>query len=329
MLRMLRRAFALHVVRPYIYHELPGWGRLYDKFVGGYRRNHHWQGLPKRWARGKLHGYEMLLDLNRWSPRQTFFLGRYYDLQTQLATSMLLGEGDTFVDIGANEGMIALLASRVVGEKGKVIAFEPNPGPRAALEAAVDRNGIGNIDVRAMGLGSVDAELTLHVPRINSGEGSFGRPDYDASEIDELACPVRVGDTQLSGESPRLIKIDVEGFEAEVLHGLENTLQASRPMLITEVVSRHLANAGSSANALTCLLDAHGYSGWRMSLRKLRAGHVLVLQPENPGGEDYWSDVLWIHRDDQRAHERVRIQGAVTVAAGRRPGPASAPRGSD
>ena len=298
MLLKLRRRFALHLVRPYIRNELPGWGKLYDMFVGGYSRNDAWSGVPAQWVRGKLHGYEMLLDVSRWSPRQTFFLGRFYDLPTQLAVQMVLRDGDTFIDVGANEGMISLLAAHIVGPTGKVIAFEPNPVPRAALEAAIERTGICNVQLRALGLGAQTAELVLSVPRINSGEGSFGTPDYEDAELDRLTCPVRRGDDELRGEFPRLIKVDVEGFEAQVFAGLEATLSGARPVLVTEVVSQHLANAGSTAEALTAILEAHGYSGWRMSLRKRGGRHQLRLVPDRPAGSHYWADLMWVHRSD-------------------------------
>jgi hypothetical protein len=82
------------MVRPYIWHELPGWGRLYSRFVGDYRRDASWAGEPSRTIRGKLHGYEIDLDLSRWSERATYFLGRFYDLENQLLPTRILRPGD-------------------------------------------------------------------------------------------------------------------------------------------------------------------------------------------------------------------------------------------
>jgi len=99
-------------VRPYTMRELPGWGRLYELLVGGYRRNQRWTGFAPRWVRGKLHGYDMLIDLASWSNRDTYFLGRFYDVPNQLLIKALVQPGETVVDIGANEGMISLVAAR-------------------------------------------------------------------------------------------------------------------------------------------------------------------------------------------------------------------------
>lgn len=65
---------------PYARLELPGWGQLLKK-VGVYR-NELWEHTLTRTIRGKWHGYLMTLDLSNWSERQTYFLGRFYDLPT-------------------------------------------------------------------------------------------------------------------------------------------------------------------------------------------------------------------------------------------------------
>ena len=62
-----------------------------------------------------------------------------------LILKLILKAGDTLVDVGANEGHISLLGSHLVGTPGKVIAFEPNPVPRAIFQTVIDRNHVKNI----------------------------------------------------------------------------------------------------------------------------------------------------------------------------------------
>src|SRR5947208_1529536 len=121
------RRLVIALVRPYIWHELPGWGKIYAAFIGDYKRNWLWNDFGQRAIREKHTGHLLTLDLAHWADRATFFLGRWYDLPTQLLIRDLLEPGDTVVDVGANRGNFALVASSLVGLTGKVICFEPNP----------------------------------------------------------------------------------------------------------------------------------------------------------------------------------------------------------
>ncbi|WP_298281576.1 FkbM family methyltransferase [uncultured Bradyrhizobium sp.] len=286
----MKRAFA-RLLRPYIYRELPGWGFLYLRFVGGYEADAKWRGPARTWMRGKLHGYEMSLDLGNWSNRQTYFLGRFYDLPTQLVLLSCLRPDDIFVDIGANEGMISLLASRLVGPDGKVLAFEPNPAPRTIFTSAVQRNEIKNIQIFPVGLGQREQILTLNVPKANSGEASFAGSNYSAGDLSQIECEVKVADQFLRTESPRLIKIDVEGFELDVLQGLNKTLEQSRPGLVLEMDGQLARNAGTNLGDASAFLQVRGYRPFRMSIcsrRKLRLTSQLPA-------EDAHADFLWLH----------------------------------
>lgn len=119
MLASLYRSAVIGLVRPYTRRELPGWGYLYRNLVGSFEKDLIWRGERERWVRGKLHGYEILVRIEGWSNRHTFFLERFYDLPTQLLLQRALRESDTVVDVGANEGMMTLLGSRLVGSKGR------------------------------------------------------------------------------------------------------------------------------------------------------------------------------------------------------------------
>src|SRR5256885_657620 len=71
-----------YALLPYLRHELPGWGKFATAF--GLLHDAWWQRTGYRKIVGKLHGYEMILDLDDWSDRQAYFLGRFYDLPMQL-----------------------------------------------------------------------------------------------------------------------------------------------------------------------------------------------------------------------------------------------------
>lgn len=288
------RAAAI-LLRPYTRRELPGWGLLYDNFIGDYRRDWLWAGHKPRWVKGKLHGYEMSLRIGGWSNRMTFFLDRFYDLPTQLLLQAVVRTGDCVVDIGANEGMVSLLASRLVGESGSVIAFEPSPAPRAIFKANIARNGIRNIEVRAQGVADAPGEMELFVPAVNTGEASFTALSCQRGE--RVRCPIVPGDEALRSLSPAFIKIDVEGFEARVILGLQETLERARPIVAMEMVRGHLARDGQTPEKLCQMLEGLGYVGRRLSVTGGRK-KALALGPIAADWLD--SDYVWVHRSDPR-----------------------------
>ena len=286
------------IVRPYVIRELPGWGRLYAAFVGDYRRNWLWAGAPIKSIRGKRHGFVMQLDLSKWPDRSAFFLGRWYDLGTQLLLSDLVKSGDTVVDIGANRGMFALVASRLVGDAGKVICFEPNPNCFKILDREIASNKIKNIIVHRVGLGHQEEALTLLVPVLNSGEGTFGKSAYGNDATYQVHAQVKRGDQILANEKPALIKIDVEGFECNVITGLAEIINRGHPLIVTEVVPKHLAQCGFSVAELVALMENFDYQGFSVGLTKNCGRYTWQLASFKI--QDRATDVIWLHRETMR-----------------------------
>ena len=304
--------FATHaVVRPYTWHELPGWGRAMQLVNSGCE-DPRWQRSGAVVIRGKLHGLLLNLDLRTWSNRLTWFLGRYYDLGTQLLVGALLERGDTFVDIGANEGMISLIGSLTVGPEGRVVAFEPNPVPRAIFERNLAANGIVNVEIIAAGASDTPGSLDLHVHGINTGGGSFAAAADAADDaLETVRCPVVVPDAVLELLDPRVIKIDVEGFEPHVLAGLARTIARARPTIAMEMIAKHLAKAGFKPEDICESMAKAGYRGFRTRLFGHSARQRLELEPLGTGD---WQDgdVAWI--PDTRVEAELRQLRGFGVA---------------
>jgi precorrin-6B methylase 2 len=217
------------LARPYILRELPGWGYVYRWAVGSeQQREWFWAEAPSRTVRGKLHGFEMSLDLSHWSDRSTYFLGRWIDLHNQLFMLDLLEPGDTVVDVSAHRGSFALVASRLVGRRGKVLCFDANPSNTAHVERDIAANGIANIVVERDGL----------------------------------------TDDVLEQEHPALIKIGGDDNEFHVIANLSQTIERDRPVLLTEVPSAQRAERDASMLALMAVMDQRGYSGFTLTLRR-------------------------------------------------------------
>jgi FkbM family methyltransferase len=171
----------------------------------------------------------------------------------QGALTAELRPGATFFDIGANVGYVTLIAARLVGPSGRVVAFEPVPENVAAIRENLALNGIDWVEVhetavaRQRGRAALiisDVSAFSRLASVNVPTGARETIEVQVISIDEfMASP--------GAPAPDVIKIDVEGAELEVLEGMRETLAAHRPVLLCEV---HDCNSEYVA-----LVDALGY----------------------------------------------------------------------
>ena len=269
------------VVR-YMRRELPAWGKVYD-WAGGSDHD-HWRSAGSASVRGKLHGYTMRLDLGNWSERLTWCLGRYHDLPLQTALQQLLAPGDCFVDIGANLGMLSLLAHRHVQPSGRVMSFEPNPRMQARIQEAVAANSLASLEIVPVALGAHAGTAELHEFGGHPGWGSLSAAGpAGIAATAKWVVQVVVGDelmAKVPAQHPLVFKVDVEGHEVPVLRGLRETLRTRRPLVFIEIADAHQRRAGYSAAELRQELEQHGYHGHALTMVRRRLfGRALRTQP--------------------------------------------------
>lgn len=164
----------------------------------------------------------------------------------------LLSRGDTVVDVGAMLGGFSGPFKKAVGESGTVHAFEPNPQAFACLE----RNCPGVV-CHPCALGRCSGYLEIKLDATNPGGSFLQSQPGDASvpvfTLDEFA-------RTLGGFSKcRLIKIDVEGMEPQVIEGAMDTLKAMRPILFVEINHGALARNRYNFSSVLCPLTSMGY----------------------------------------------------------------------
>src|SRR5205814_4168836 len=131
----------------------------------------------------------------------------------------------TVVDVGANVGYYTLLAASCVGQTGKVFAIEPSPHAYARLREAVAHNVLSHVVTLKAALGSARREGVLYMPP--SGNHSPSLVPCDRQE--SVRVPLRTLDDCLEEwgvEKVDLLKMDVEGFEPQVLLGARSALSA-------------------------------------------------------------------------------------------------------
>lgn len=224
----------------------------------------------------------------------------FFDRNLTNVIDSLLAPGMTFIDIGANCGTYTVFGAGKVGREGRVIAIEAAPAIAALLHESVSLNGFDeHCEVLRCAAASAPGTLVLHQFATRQG-GNTMLPD-----IAEVARE-RYGETVVTAEVPArtlddiiaerdlaridLIKIDVEGFERDVLLGARTTLARYRPRLIVEWHSACFTGRPGSAQALYDLLTEElGYSLHRIEqgattravvLDDLRHGHAdLVALP--------------------------------------------------
>jgi FkbM family methyltransferase len=164
--------------------------------------------------------------------------------------------GMTFLDIGANIGYYAALASGRIGPQGRIIALEPDPENFRYLQQNVAANGATNAICVQKAAASENGILRLHVNKDNRGDNRL----Y-ANELCDNSFEVEVTtiDALLEGcgvERVDLVKIDVQGFEGHVLGGMKRTIQRSESLiLLTEFWPFGLRSAGSDPESVLLELE--------------------------------------------------------------------------
>jgi FkbM family methyltransferase len=219
------------------------------------------------------HGAKYTGDLSNYIDWNAFFQGGYSMEELALLDQLarLLRRPIAFYDIGANIGHHSLfMAARV----DQVIAFEPYPAVRDEMIRKLDEAGITNASVHPVALGAATATLPYAVPAgANQGTGSIKHvPDNASGTVLEVA--VEAGDSYLRahGLPPiGLLKIDVEGFESEVLAGLRETIFRDRPPILMEI-----SGADRSGFKTEEGLRAALYPDARLfAVRRSRGGYAL------------------------------------------------------
>jgi len=174
----------------------------------------------------------------------------------------LLRPGMTVLDAGAHHGFYTLLASKLVGREGRVIAFEPSPRERRRLRRHLWVNRCRNVDVQSYALGEEHREADLFV--VEGREdwcNSLRAPQIDARTVTVRVEVERVDDVleKLGVTRVDFIKLDVEGAELSFLQGARRTLAASRPVILAEVQDLRTRPWGYAAREIIEFLTREHY----------------------------------------------------------------------
>lgn len=161
-----------------------------------------------------------------------------------------LRAGDVVLDVGANIGLVALLAASLVGQQGRVIAVEPIARNRRLLARSAQANGFGQLEIVAAAASNRPGatELRTHPTTSNSARpAAAGERLREARGSNERVPTVVLDDVLHDCTRLDLVKIDVGGMEPLALQGLERTLERFRPALVSEFHPQAIERAAVSA----------------------------------------------------------------------------------
>jgi FkbM family methyltransferase len=195
---------------------------------------------------------------------------------------------DLALDIGGNWGQSILAFDRTAAPR-RTISFEPNP----ILAERLLRGYAGKdrIEIQSCALGDIAGEFELYVPRYRNfifdglaslDEGAAAHwlnkermAGFDSAKLKVEKHVVKVRTLDSFNTSPDVVKIDVQGFELQVVKGGEMTFRRSRPITIVEAPTEELVHMFADMG-----MEAYGYAGGRLAAGETSGTNTIFIHSD-------------------------------------------------
>jgi len=153
-----------------------------------------------------------------------------FEVETRTLIKQHLMVGNIFIDVGANEGFYSMIAAKKVSSTGRIIAIEPQQRLISVLEKNQTLNNLENITiVNAAVSDGKTSELEIYLsPSTNTGSSSITRRYFVARKQKVVSKTLEAIFSECNIATAHFVKIDVEGFEPEVIYGAEKLLADHR-----------------------------------------------------------------------------------------------------
>lgn len=245
------------------------------------QRYPRWLGTFSATARARLtNGMVMDCELTDLVQHNIYYHGVWEPLSTRLVRS-LLKPGDGFVDVGAHVGYYTLLASGLVGPKGKVHAFEPSPETVRFLENNLRLNACGNVVVHEQAVSDRCCEVVFNTASPEHLGHSSMRELGTRAAMKTRVMAVSI-DSMLDNIPPtKLVKIDVEGAEFLALCGMTQLIKRDAPYIILELTDPFLREMGCTAQQLVEFLRLHDYTVYLIGNGEPFGLRAMVVPPDS------------------------------------------------
>ncbi|MFD2864308.1 FkbM family methyltransferase [Mucilaginibacter antarcticus] len=199
-----------------------------------------------------------------------------------------LKPGYIALDIGANIGLQSLRMSLAVGAHGKVLAFEPLQYLQEKFSKNTQLNRVDNVTLFPFALADAAAEEDFKINTNSWNQGTFTLSDkVSGDETQRVVIKVADDLNEVKAlDRLDLIKIDVEGFEYNVLRGLNQTLKQHKPRILFEYDENYWLRAGSTMADCYQFLQALNYRFYQVSsvgctpianVAEVKSGNIFCL----------------------------------------------------
>ncbi len=245
--------------------------------------------------RVRVDGYKMALPLSDAGLRLSYLIG-HYELDVERLAAATLRPGDIAVDVGANIGWHTLRFASAVGPCGHVFSFEPSEAPRALLAESTRLNDwTGRITVRGDAVSDQIGTTALYLDGA-AGLMSAIRPHEWLETSHPAMVPVTTLDAGLLphlDRAPRMLKIDVEGAEHEVLRGAARLFRDMPPAFVILEISSIL-----DSTPVLDLMTTYDYEAVTLTQEGLRPTSLERPPSVAPIGEASFEyrNVCFCHR---------------------------------
>ena len=247
-------------------------GKLMRQLLPEFRLNRHLAFLLGRSVNVSIMGKTLNLDLRDEWVSSTLYAEGSWEPDETLFIQKTLRQGMVFVDVGAHIGYYTLIASEIVGNAGKVFAFEPDPRNFALLQRNVSANHCQNVVMEQKAVTASSGKLLLYRSGRNFGDHRIYEPPGEiADERGKRRSAVCVDAISLDAYFERnpmridFLKMDIQGSEYAAFAGMQSVLQQNFDIIVlSEFWPTGLRQAGAPPEAFLDAARACGFGLYRL-----------------------------------------------------------------
>jgi FkbM family methyltransferase len=249
------------------------------------------------------------LDPDQYTQRAilgAFQAQQFYEPETSQLLAMLLNPGDTFIDVGGHVGYFSMLAAALVGPTGRVVVFEPERRNYEHILTHMVANDFRNITPFPWAVGGERRVVELYINLDNDGGHALWDPgrhplcEKSRSSVTKVPTYQTNLDAVFQGAPPgsvKLIKIDVEGNEMQVLGGGRELLRGAKvSAVVAEVNSFGLEQRGASERQMRAFMYELGYVSYLLA-----QWPPVLLRPDQVYQSQYVYNLLFVSPELQAA----------------------------